>query len=106
MHHTFQHRDHPVCKLRTETLFLAAAWKTWPTAPPLVQTAGPAAQLTLAQLRALGVRRISTDSALARAAFTALHHAANDMLNKGSFAYAGVALSGEVLDGVMGEAVE
>ena len=58
---------------------------------PLVQTAGPAAQLTLAQLRDLGVRRIS--SALARAA--------NDMLNKGSFAYAGAALSGEVLDGVM-----
>ena len=68
---------------------------------PLVQTAGPAAQLTLAQLRALGVRR--TDSALARAAFTALHHAADDMLNKGSFAYARTALSGEVLDGVMGE---
>jgi 2-methylisocitrate lyase-like PEP mutase family enzyme len=75
-------------------------------APLNVLTAGPAAQLTLAQLRDLGVRRISTGSALARAAFTALHHAANDMLNKGSFAYAGVALSGEVLDGVMGEAVE
>lgn len=28
--------------------------------------------------------------------------AANDMLNKGSFAYAGVALSGEVWDGVKG----
>ena len=50
--------------------------------------------LMSAQLRDLGVRRISTGSALARAAFTALHHAANDMLNKGSFAYAGVALSG------------
>ena len=33
-----------------------------------------------------------------------LHHAADDMLNRGSFAYAGAALSGEVLDGVMGEA--
>lgn len=75
-------------------------------APLNVLTAGPAAQLTLAQLRDLGVRRISTGSALARAAFTALHHAADDMLNKGSFAYAGVALSGEVWDGVMGEAVE
>lgn len=71
-------------------------------APLNVLTAGPAAQLTLAQLRDLGVRRISTGSALARAAFTALHHAANDMLNKGSFAYAGVALSGEVWDGVKG----
>lgn len=70
-------------------------------APLNVLTAGPAAQLTLAQLRDLGVRRISTGSALARAAFTALHHAADDMLNKGSFAYAGAALSGEVLDGVM-----
>ncbi len=72
-------------------------------APLNVLTAGPAAQLTLAQLRDLGVRRISTGSALARAAFTALHHAADDMLNKGSFAYARTALSGEVLDGVMGE---
>lgn len=70
-------------------------------APLNVLTAGPAAQLTLAQLRDLGVRRISTGSALARAAFTALHHAADDMLNKGSFAYARTALSGEVLDGVM-----
>ena len=68
-----------------------------------MQTAGPTAQLTLAQLHDLGVRRISTGSALARAAFTALHHAADDMLNKGSFAYAGTALSGEVLDGVMGK---
>ncbi len=72
-------------------------------APLNVLTAGPAAQLTLAQLRDLGVRRISTGSALARAAFTALHHAADDMLNKGNFAYAGTALSGEVLDGVMGK---
>ena len=102
LHHTFQHRDRPVCKLCTETLFPAATGKTWPTTSPLVQTAGPAAQLTLAQLRDLGVRRISTGSALARAAFTALHHAANDMLNKGSVAYAGVALSGEVWDGVKG----
>ena len=62
-------------------------------APLNVLTAGPAAQLTLAQLRDLGVRRISTGSALARAAFTALHHAADDMLNRGSFAYAGAALS-------------
>ena len=72
-------------------------------APLNVLTAGPAAQLTLAQLRDLGVRRISTGSALVRAAFTALHHAADDMLNKGNFAYAGTALSGEVLDGVMGK---
>jgi 2-methylisocitrate lyase-like PEP mutase family enzyme len=49
----------------------------------------------------LGVRRISTGSALARVVFTALQHAAADMLNKGSFAYAGEVLSGEVLDGVM-----
>lgn len=45
-------------------------------------------QLSLAELSALGVRRISVGSALSRAAYGAFLRAAEEMLSRGTFTYA------------------
>jgi 2-methylisocitrate lyase-like PEP mutase family enzyme len=49
--------------------------------------------LTVAQLAAVGVKRISVGSSLARAALGALHRAAEEIRDQGSFTYAADALS-------------
>ena len=50
------------------------------------------AQMTVAELAAAGVARISTGGALARAALTALHDGAREIRDDGSFGYAARAL--------------
>ena len=49
--------------------------------------------LPLAELASLGVKRVSTGGALARAAFGALMRAAREMRERGTFGFAGEALS-------------
>jgi 2-methylisocitrate lyase-like PEP mutase family enzyme len=51
------------------------------------------AQLSLAELSALGVKRISLGSALARAAFGALLRAAREMHDRGTFEFASEAVT-------------
>lgn len=50
-------------------------------------------RLSLAELSALGVRRISVGSALARAALGAFHRAATEMRERGTFDFAASAMS-------------
>ena len=50
-------------------------------------------QLSLADLSAIGVRRVSVGSALSRAALGAFLRAAGEMLEHGTFAFAGEAVS-------------
>jgi 2-methylisocitrate lyase-like PEP mutase family enzyme len=50
-------------------------------------------QLSLAQLSALGVKRISVGSALSRAALGAFFRAANEMLEQGTFTFSEEAIS-------------
>jgi 2-methylisocitrate lyase-like PEP mutase family enzyme len=58
-----------------------------------------AAQLTVAELAALGVRRISLGSALSRAALTAFIHASREINEKGTFTFAAETFSlGEISD--------
>ena len=56
------------------------------------------ARMTLAELSALGVRRISTGSALSRAALGAFMRAAREMQELGSFTFADEALSSRELN--------
>lgn len=72
-------------------------------APINVLAAGPAARLTLEQLTGLGVRRVSTGSAIARAAFAAIRHAAEEMLHQHTFNYVAGALPGDTLDALFDE---
>ena len=50
------------------------------------------AQMTVAELEAAGVARISVGGGLARSALTALHGAASEIREHGTFSYAGSAL--------------
>ena len=61
--------------------------------PVNVVVGGWNAQLTVADLEAAGVARISVGGGLARAALTALVCAAKEILERGSFSYAASALS-------------
>ena len=54
---------------------------------------------TVAELAALGVRRISVGGALARAAWTGFLEAAAEIAERGTFAGLGRAVSGSVLNG-------
>lgn len=56
------------------------------------------ARLSLADLSALGVRRVSTGSALSRAALGAFMRAAGEMQQRGSFAFAEAAASSQELN--------
>jgi 2-methylisocitrate lyase-like PEP mutase family enzyme len=56
--------------------------------PVNVLAGTPGMQLTLAQLRELGVRRVSVGGALARAAYSAVMAAGKEMLENGTFAFA------------------
>ncbi len=53
----------------------------------------PGVQLSLAVLSAMGVRRVSVGSALSRAALGASLRAVREMLEYGTFAFAGEAVS-------------
>jgi 2-methylisocitrate lyase-like PEP mutase family enzyme len=54
----------------------------------------PGSALSLAALSAMGVRRVSVGSALARTALNAFLRAAREMRNDGTFTFAEEALSG------------
>lgn len=60
-------------------------------------------QLTLAELSAIGVRRISVGSALSRAALGAFLRAANEMREHGTFSFADQAVSYRDLNAMFGE---
>lgn len=60
--------------------------------------------LTVAQLAAIGVKRISVGSALARAALGAFFRGAQEIRESGSFTFASQALSFAQLNGLFGEA--
>lgn len=56
---------------------------------------------SLDELSAAGVRRVSVGGSFARAALGALKRAAEEVLHKGTFTYAGAALPGRELDALM-----
>jgi 2-methylisocitrate lyase-like PEP mutase family enzyme len=58
----------------------------------------PTSSLTVAEVAALGVRRVSVGGALARAAFGALKRAGMEMLDHGTFNYGKDAMSGKDLN--------
>lgn len=55
-------------------------------------------QLTVAELRELGVTRISLGASLARAAYGALMRAGKEILSEGTFGYADEAISGKEIN--------
>jgi 2-methylisocitrate lyase-like PEP mutase family enzyme len=59
-------------------------------------------ELTLEELAELGVARVSVGGSLARAALGAFLRAAREMREKGSFAYANEAVSGQEINGMLG----
>lgn len=63
-----------------------------------VLAAGKAAQLSVSRLAALGVRRISTGSGIARAVFATIDKAAREIAVEGTFSYTREALGGDFLD--------
>lgn len=58
-------------------------------------------QLSVAELRDLGVTRISVGGSLARAAYGALMRAGNEILSHGTFGYAREAISGKDINAIM-----
>jgi 2-methylisocitrate lyase-like PEP mutase family enzyme len=58
------------------------------------------AQLTLAELSGIGVRRVSVGSALSRAALGAFFRAAREMQEQGTFAFARVAMGYRDINGM------
>lgn len=65
--------------------------------PVNVLVTGPTAAMSIAELRELGVRRISLGAALPRVALTAMIAAAREITDSGTFTFAGSALShGEI----------
>lgn len=59
--------------------------------------------LTVAELSAMGVKRISVGSALSRAALTAFLHAAHEMREQGTFTFAEDAVSYREMNEMFGE---
>lgn len=64
--------------------------------------AGPTAP-SIPELGKVGVRRVSTGGALARASFGALHRAARELLDRGTSSYATEAISDPDLEGALNE---
>lgn len=71
------------------------------TAPVNALAAGPLKALTVAELAAMGVRRISTGSQIARVTHAAIRDATAAMLGEGSFAPLQGAASGDEIDGLL-----
>jgi 2-methylisocitrate lyase-like PEP mutase family enzyme len=65
----------------------------------------PSSSLTVAEVAALGVRRVSVGGALARAAFGALKRAGMEMLEHGTFNYGKEAMSGKDLNALFKDTV-
>lgn len=71
------------------------------TAPVNALAAGPLKAMTVAELAAMGVRRISTGSQIARLAHAAIRDATAAMLGEGSFAPLKGAASGDEIDNLL-----
>ncbi|QLQ18911.1 MAG: isocitrate lyase/phosphoenolpyruvate mutase family protein [Exiguobacterium profundum] len=71
------------------------------TKPVNALAAGPLRALTVAELAAMGVRRISTGSQIARVTHAALREAVSAMLDEGSFAPLLRAASGSEIDALL-----
>jgi 2-methylisocitrate lyase-like PEP mutase family enzyme len=71
------------------------------TAPVNALAAGPLRALTVAEMAAMGVRRISTGSQIARVAHGAIRTAVAAMLDKGSFAPLTAAAAGSEIDALL-----
>lgn len=71
------------------------------TTPVNALAAGPLRALTVAELAAMGVRRISTGSQIARLAHAAIRDAVTAMLDEGSFAPLMGAASGDEIDSLL-----
>ena len=69
--------------------------------PVNVVAGGAAAAMSVAELAAAGVRRISLGGALYRAAFSAFLRAAREMKERGSFAFVAEAATHAELSGFM-----
>jgi len=65
----------------------------------------PGAQVTLDELRDLGVRRVSVGGSLARAAYGAMWRAAQEIQATGTFRYADDAMSGKDLNTILAQPV-
>ena len=63
--------------------------------------AGPLAKLTVADLAAMGVRRISTGSMIARVTHAAIAETLTDMFEKGNFASFSRAASGSAINAML-----
>jgi 2-methylisocitrate lyase-like PEP mutase family enzyme len=59
-------------------------------------------QLSLAELSAMGVKRVSTGTALSRAALSAFLRAAREMRDSGTFAFAAEAVSYREINAMLG----
>lgn len=71
------------------------------TKPVNALAAGPLKALTVAELAAMGVRRISTGSQIARVTHAAIRDAVGPMLGQGSFAGIAGAASGDEIDALL-----
>ncbi|MBN8221938.1 MAG: isocitrate lyase/phosphoenolpyruvate mutase family protein, partial [Spirochaetes bacterium] len=71
------------------------------TKPVNALAAGPLKALTVAELAAMGVRRISTGSQIARATHAAIRDAVGPMLGQGSFAGIAAPASGDEIDALL-----
>ena len=71
------------------------------TKPVNALAAGPLKALTVAELAAMGVRRISTGSQIARATHAAIRDAVGPMLGQGSFAGIAGAAPGDEIDALL-----
>jgi 2-methylisocitrate lyase-like PEP mutase family enzyme len=71
------------------------------TKPVNALAAGPIKALSVAELAAMGVRRISTGSQIARLTHAAIRDAVAAMLDNGSFAPLAGAASGDDIDGML-----
>ncbi len=71
------------------------------TAPVNALAAGPLRNLTVAELAAMGVRRISTGSQIARLTHAAIRDLVGAMLGAGSFAPLLGAMSGDAVDAML-----
>jgi 2-methylisocitrate lyase-like PEP mutase family enzyme len=71
------------------------------TKPVNALAAGPLKSMTVAELAAMGVRRISTGSQIARLTHAAIRDATNAMLNQGSFAPLMATADGDEIDALL-----
>ena len=69
--------------------------------PVNVLAAGDAQSMTVAEIAALGVRRISTGSKIARLTHAAIHDSVREMLGSGTFTQFNNAISGDAVDALL-----